>query len=318
MKLSCFSALLAALAMCGVSNAQFVLIDNFDDGAAATRWSAPVWESETGAIDGIVNYAFDYSTAGIPSAPRSTGGSTTGLYFDVNILDDTTGDEGESVGVYSNVLTMPSGDFTLTMDVWFNVNPAFGGTTQYGIFGVYATGANFPTDIAPNDDIPFRFDVSDGDGLAFSVTGDSGAAADFIRFQDANNADAGSQLLGPSFDDIPNGTIPGIVTGAGDPNNPFALPGPQQKWIDVSISSTAGIITFALNGYAIPAMTLDNTGGLYTGGTILLGHSDPFNSAAGAAGRHFLVIDNVLITPEPTSALLGLLGIAGLGARRRR
>lgn len=302
------------------ARAQFV--DTFDDGAAATRWSAPIFDAETGLIDGSVNYAFDYGAAGIPAAPN--GGGSVGVQFISNPTDDTTGDEGESIGIIAECLTILPGDFTFSADVYYRVLPGSeDSATEYVTFGAFTGPINAPSDPALNDDVPFRFNVSNGNGLAWQVTGDGGSATDIVRFQDPGNAGGGSQTGLGSLDDIPFGTIPGVTTGAGNPNNPFEQFGFQNRWVEMSIESVAGIVSFKLNGATIN--TFDNTGGIFTAGSIMIGLNDVFNSAAGAGV--FTVFDNVSIDnviivtkpiPEPsTFALLGIVAAAGVALRRR-
>ena len=176
-------ALVAALA--GVTNAQFM--EDFDDGAASTRWSAPIVDSEVATFDGSVDYAFDYAAAGIPAAPNGGGG--IGLRMFANQTDESTGDEGESIVVIANDAVMPSGDFIYKVDAYYNVDATFESVaTEYVGLGVYVADPVAPGDLGLNDDAPFRFGVGNGNGVNFQVTGDGGSATDVIQFEDANNA----------------------------------------------------------------------------------------------------------------------------------
>lgn len=215
------------------------------------------------------------------------------------------------------------------MDVYRNVNNltntdtgiAPGGTTEYGLFGVFASGPLAPDDPAVNDDIPFRFDLSNGDGLTFSATGEGGAENDIYLFQDPGNGVTGSQTPLTSYDDIPNGSIPGVPSGAGDPSNPFEF-GPKDQWVEITITSTGDLVTFAMNGYVFEDATIDNSGGIYPGGTIMLGYSDPFDSVnldVGSGPSNFILFDNVSLTvPEPGTGMMLLPGPIVLSALRRR
>ena len=92
--------------------------ETFDDGNAAARFSAPLVTLEQQALgpDSSVNYAFDYSTLGIAPAPNTTGGTTTGISFGMN-LTNQPGSEGESVGVTASALSLPTGDYTVNADL---------------------------------------------------------------------------------------------------------------------------------------------------------------------------------------------------------
>lgn len=318
-----FSVLTISCLLTSPSLAQVVFTEDFDDGMAADRWSDPIVETELGsdAFDGSVDYAFDYSTVGVPPAPG--GGGTTGIFFEANATDAGPDiDEGETVAVIAEGFTIPAGNFELTMDVYLNVNTGGGGTTEYATVGVFATGPTAPGDSAANGDAPFRFDISDGDGLAWQFDTDGDSGTDILRFVDPGNANAGSETGLGGYEDIEFGTIPGVVTGAGDPENPLAGIGPGNSWVTVGISSVNNMISFSMNGAVID--TYDNSGGELAGGTIMIGHADPFNSVNfevdPAVPTNFGVIDNITMTiPEPSGNLLAAIAlVGGLSLRLRR
>lgn len=332
MRLSLLATAVVACGLASHAQGQLIFSEDFDDGSAASRWSAPIVDAETGAFDGSVDYAFDYAALGVPAAPG--GGSGIGVLMQVNLTDDTSGGEGESVGIIPTVAAamLPYRSYSVTMDVFFNVEPQSAGTTEYSIFGLHTAGVNAPADASLQDDVPFRFNLSNGNGLAWSATGDAGAADDFFRFEDAGNANTGSQVGLGSYDNLPVGAIPGVSTGQG-------AAGPAGAWVEVELVRVGDKISFKMNGYEIDSI-LDPTD-VFTGGSIMIGYSDPFNSAGTPdlpVGpdpdpfdnipfgdqypnlAHFIIYDNVRITqivPEPTAAALGLCGLAMLGIRRR-
>lgn len=323
-------ALLTALSLTAGAAAQVTFSETFDDGAASTRWTAPVVDAENGAFDGQVDYAFDYSTVGIPAAPGGT--STTGVLFEVNTTDNG-GDQGESVAIFPLAGDLPSGSYRVSYDAYFVVEATNGGSTEFGLLGVHTAAVNAPGDQGLNDDIPFDLGVSDGNGLAWKVSGDGGAFNDFHRFADVGNTDTGSQTGLGGFDALPDGTIPGLGGPIGD--------GPQGVWVELAIERVGARIEVSINDYVFD--TIFDPTGVLDAGTIMVGYSDPFNSVGvktfevgpdptpfddtdGPFGddipgfAHFLVVDNVTIEsiiPEPTSAVLGLLGLVGFAARRR-
>ncbi len=220
------------------------------------------------------------------------------------------------------------------MDVYFNVETTNGGTTEYGTFGVHASGPNSPGDNTVQGDVPFRFGLSDGDGLAWQATGDAGSATDFFRYEDAGNADTGGETGLFSYDSLAPGLIPGVSTGNG-------ASGPANTWVTIEIERVGANITFSMNGVELDSIT--DLAGDYNGGGVLIGYNDAFNSSAatdylvgpdptpfddsdGPFGddipgfAHFAVFDNVVvesIVPEPTSAVLGAMALVGLAMRRR-
>lgn len=326
MKTNVMLALCAALGLAATAQAQ-LYSETFDDSGASSRWSAPIVDAENGAFDGQVDYAFDYSAVGIPAAPN--GGGTIGALMEANRTAQT-GDQGETVGIVSTGVTLPDHDYKLSMDVYFNVETANGGTTEYVHFGVHASGPNSPGDDSVQGDVPFRFGLSDGDGLTWQFDGDAGSSTDLFRYEDAGNADTGSENGLGAYDDLPVGVIPGVSTG---PN----ASGPTNSWVTVEIERIGDDISFSMNGYEIDSIA---NGADFSGGTISIGYADAFNSVAatdflvgpdptpfddsdGPFGddipgfAHFAVFDNVVLTPEPTSAVIALIALSGLAARRR-
>ena len=298
------------------ASAQF-FTEDFDDGMGATRWSAPVVDSEAGVFDGTADFAFDYGALGIPPAPG--GGNSIGLFFESNRTDQG-GDQGESIGVTSLLASLPA-NYLLTMDVFYNVDNNAGATTEYATVGVHASGANFPADPAVNDDVPFDFELSDGDGLAWQASGDGGATNDMHRYEDPGNLEAGSQTGLGSYDSLPDGTIPGVPTGS----NNFPKFGPEELWVTMTVRKEGNFISWSMNGAQLDLV--DNSDNRYSGGTILVGYSDPFNSVAnialGTDGHaniaHFAIFDNITLTvPEPSAVLLVACGAVLMLGRFRR
>lgn len=334
MKLTQNLALVAALATAAPALAQVTFVEDFDDGMASTRWSAPIVDAESGSFDGTVDYAFDYGAIGLPSAPGS-GGSTTGILFEVNRTDSGVSGQGEAVGVIPSIAAadLPSGPYRLSVQAYFNVESQNAGTTEYGIFGVHTAAVNAPGDEGINDDLPFDLGVSNGNGLAWHVSGDGGALNDFHRFEDPGNLNAGSQTGLGGFDALPEGTIPGLTSIIGD--------GPRGTWVDIAIERDGNNARFIINGYVVD--TIYNADD-FSDGSILIGYYDlfdsvgvttyevgpdptPFDDTDGPFGdaipgfAHFLVLDNVMIEtiiPEPASAALSVVALLGLAARRRR
>lgn len=273
--------------------AQF--FEDWDDGSGAARWSAPIVAQEDFGIafDGIVDYAFDYSAIGAPSAPKSQGGTTIGVSMQTNLTDQCPADancidsdEGESVGIVplSGLADIPTGDFLLTADMYLYWNGQ-SGSTEYGTMGVFSRGLA----------TPLRFNLDNGDGLAWSVDSEGDSGADILRFENP----PGTEIDLGGYEDIPDGSIPGVGTGTALQIGPF------NQWVELAIASSGGIVSFSMNGYTIN--TFDNTGGQFSGGTLLIGQSDPFNSVnpGGVGASNMAVFDNIsLVVPEPGSLLL--------------
>jgi hypothetical protein len=307
---------LVSLLSAGSLSAQTIFIDDFDDGLAGDRWSdlQAAQEEPNIAVDGTVDYAFDYSTIlnpfdggnPIPSAPNSTGGTTLGVYMTSNNTDQcpteagcTDSDEGEGVGIFHETFDLPaSGNYIVQADVFLYWNGG-GGSTEYTTFGVnHGRSAN----------VPLRFDLNNGDGIAWQADSDGDTATDLIRFE----GPGGETALG-DWNDF---TVPGIDNDGTVPDGIFS------QWVTMEIvhSDTFDNITWKINGATIDVF--DNSTANFNAGTILLGHSDAFNSVNAAVGgfTNGSIFDNVSVTvvPEPTAIVLAMLAACGLVCRGRR
>lgn len=306
-----------SLLIAGTVSAQVTFTEDFDDSMAGNRWSdlQAAQEEPNIAADGTVDYAFDYSTImnpfdsnnPIPSAPNSTGGSTIGVYMTSNNTDQcpadagcTDSDEGEGVGIFHETFDLPaSGNYIVQADV-FNFWNGGGGSTEYTTFGVHhGRSAN----------VPLRFDLNNGDGVAYQADTDGDTATDLFRFE----GPGGETAIG-AWEDF---TIPGIESDGTTPDGMYS------RWVTMEIihSDTHDNITWKINGTVMDVF--DNSTANFNAGTILLGHSDPFNSVNAPVGgfTNGSIFDNVIVTvvPEPSSVALAVLALCGLlHAGRRR
>lgn len=262
--------------------AQTLFSENWDDGQASVRWSAPIELKENAGInfDGNANYAFDYGLLGIPSAPNSVSSTTTGLFLEANTSEQTAADEGESIGVLPLGFPLPTTDYAIRADLYLFNNQDLG-STEYATLGTHHQGTN---------NLPHRFSLNSGDGLAWQFDSDGLSVTDLFRYESVVGLSSSENSLG-GWEDIPNGSISNVPTG--DATNL----GIQNQWVEIEISSIAGIIEFSINGFVIDSY--DNTAEDFDAGTLLLAHSDPFNSVSldNAAGfSNGSIFDNVIVT----------------------
>lgn len=297
--------------------AQPLFSDDFDSDHTAN------WTINNGPTDSNVDVFFDYSTLGIPSAPRSVGGTTRGMRFLVN----------QSNGIFGGVSASPigqsfSGDYKVTADVWLNFigpAPAGGsGTTQVAGMGVMTAGTT-----------P-QWPGGTQDSVYFMTTLDGGSSADWRAYSPAaptsyidgdpvyfattrNSSNAYYSVFG-------GGTPPAAQTALWASQTGAAQAGCIAfAWHEMLITKTGNQILFTVknpaNGVSLNIARVDVTGMAGLGGSnIVLAMSDT-NSGSSTDPNDFLnaaIFDNVRVVPEPaTFAVLGI-GAAALMRRRRQ
>ena len=263
-----------ALTIGGLSKVRAqTVVETFDDGLANTRFSEPIISKDNASTpdDALVDYAFDYSTLGIPPAPNTPGSTTVGIAFGSNLTDQILGDEGESVGVTSSI-SLPDGDFVITADVYLYIDQA-SGTTEEAFLGVYSDGSS----------VPLLFEEF-GSGVQFTINtdGDSFSNADYTRILGGATNNYGD--LG-EWQDIPDGSIPRVPTGNRGSVGPF------NQWVELELRNSAGQLSFRLNGFELA--TYDNTDGRFSGGSLVLGGGDLLNSVN---PNNRQIFDNLVVT----------------------
>lgn len=290
--------------------------------------------TNTIGLASLADLYFDYSTAGVPLSPNSTGSSTRALKMAANLMSGSTFPVGVSVSPKSFGITE---NFELRFDAWFNFNgplPLGGsGSTQVGGagYGTAGTIAQTPSTVAGVVDSVF-----------IGGTGDANSSADYrvyspahyVSYQDgvyqigssSDGSDPGDPGSGYVYA-AENGTrnvAPGSTTGYYATNFPGqTVPTaqwtlfPQQtnsagpnapgtayngalafKWRDISLQKIGNTITYLIDGVLIATVNVQDAGAL--GGTnILFNHYD-INAGASADPNRtnltFTLIDNVRVT----------------------
>ena len=325
-------ALVAALAtLPAVGRANVIYTENFDTDASG-RWtflSEAPGDTPADNFGNEADFFFDYSTIGIPAAPRS-GGTTRGLKMEANV-PGTGRFTGMSASPIGQAFT---GDYTLRADVWQNFNgplPVGGNrSTQmtWAGIGTAGTTAQFPgTGVG---------------GVGFSASGEGGTASDYRAYTNVGAP------LSPTTGAYAAGTQPGTPTGTPDsrdntdayyvnagfgsetaPAAQLAL-FPQQSgttaagtqgmaWHLWEITKVGNTVTWTIDGVTIA--TVDVTTEPFAGGNIFVGHFD-INATSSedpnARSLLFGLVDNVEVIQVPEPGALSLLGLAGLAMLRRR
>ena len=281
--------------------------DNFDAGTSASGWSTKLSHS-----DAFSNFAFDYSTLGIPSAPKSTGGTTIGMNFLAN----------QSAGVQQGVSASPigysfTGDFRIQFDMWLNYVASGNGSTQVGSFGWGTSGAAAQW-------------AGSSSSIMFGGTTDGGSTSDYRLYRNNALVTTTSAYAAASL----NNTATYYTTRYGNTAVPSAQVTlfPAQAgavspagtlgfaWHDVVIEKVGTILTWSVDGSLIA--TGDSAGATLSGNNIFFGLFD-INAGSSTDGDDQIVTaiyDNITVTtiPEPSSLALVGLGCLALLARRRK
>lgn len=240
-----------------------IFADNFDSNTSAN------WQVVFGAANNIEDYdalfAHDYSADNIPAAPRSAG-TTKGLKVTVN-KKEATATGAAAVNVYAKGQNF-TGNYAVRFDLWINVDLTAAGTTEHALMGVNHSGSRTN-----------RASYPGGDGLWFAAGTDGSTSALYRHYVGSPTANPSSETIGEtaftSFFSAPPFLAPGAVSG---------------RWVDGEISQVDGVVTLKFNG--VPIFTKTNATA-FTGGTLMLGHADLFNSIGSPS--NFSVFDNVRV-----------------------
>lgn len=286
------------------------------------------WTVNTLGTGSDANFFFDYSTLGIPKAPRSgASDGTHGLRLRANQYG-LGGTFPGGVSVSPAGLSF-SGDFILRFDMWLNFNgPAPGGgsgSTQVSGAGIGTAGSSAQ--------------IAGGtvDSIFFGATGEGGSSVDYRAYAPAAQTgygDTSGVFAAGSTTGVRNNTH-AYYAGFGGVSAPAAQVAlyPQQTgatatgalgwaWRDVEIAKLGNTVTWTVDGLLIA--TVDTTAaGTLGGNNILFNHYDinaTTSTDTNSPALLFGLFDNVEVyIPEPNSAALVLAGLAGLllAVRRR-
>lgn len=309
----CAAALLAA----APSQAAPLYAESFEvDPSAAWTVNDPLLS------DTLVNFSYDYSSIGVPTAPSGAG--SKGLKLTAN----------NSGGVFSGFSVSPTGksftgEYKVTFDLWQNyvgpLGPGGSGTTQLSTFGIGTSGT-----------IPFWAGALTKESVAFAATIDGGSANDYRAYSTAapTSYPSGNAVYnGATSNNNSNAYFAGFTPSSAPAAQLLLYPGQTGstdvgeiafKWRSVVIDVSGGFATWSVDGLTIAKVDLSTV--TLGGSNIFFGHSDTNAGSSADANDTLLnitLIDNVSVTqvvPEPSACLLGLTalcGLLGLGRKSR-
>lgn len=310
MRLSTGIVIGAALLCAPVSASAALYAEDFSVDPTA-NWTV----NDPGLTDVLADFHYDYSAIGVPAAPG--GSDTRGLKMTCNNTDGVFG--GFSVSPTGQSF---SGNYTVSFELWQNYVGPLGaggsGTTQLSMMGVGTAG-----------NIAVWPGSSGKESVMFGVTLDGGSSADYRVYSSAYDTGYAEGDAVYSSGGFRNGSDSYYAGFGGDaaPANQLALFPAQTgttdageiafAWRHVVIDVMNDVATWSIDGLEIAQLDISSL--TLGGGNILFGHSDTNSSSSSDPADSLLnvtLIDNIVVTPEPGTLALLLLG--GLGVLRHR
>ena len=287
-------------------------------------------------------FGFDYSAFGIPAAPGSA--DTVGLRLRANIPGGPAAPVTTSpLQLRSGLSVSPTGknfgvNYKAEFYVWSNFN---GSPNAQGIGdGHLSEGGsnNIVMAIGTSGTVPLTIGTpwAQMDGIGFTATNDGiSVTADyavypkipFASFNSAYYAAGGTDSSLPYYQSLfGSHAAPAIqqaLATAEYPGDAFNTQAGMTEpgafgfaWRKVVLTKLNGIVTWDVDDTRIA--TYDASALTLGGANIGLGLVDPYDYATRHPSLLFTVFDNLTVTgiPEPSSALLLLMGLVGVLARR--
>jgi hypothetical protein len=315
------------------TNAQILYSETFDDGQATTRWTAQAgkgfamttlapapmdtnFDQAPFPVDGVNDdfsgFAYDYSVAGVPSAPGS-GGSTIGLKLQASMFSNALGGfSANPNGVNLNALS-PTGNYSVKFQSWSSMVgtatgfPAGGsGTTMLSTFGILTSGTASET-VLSSDGVFFAYTLdgnSSGDFRAYSVEDNNSYDGSAGEPHATYHAGGRNNTTGTLYTDaLGSGrTVPASVSAAFPAQNMTGTLNtgtPAFQWVTHEIRKVGNLAEWYVNGFKLITVDMTSFSTPTLGGNLSFGHADTnFGSSTDpeAVDLMFTLIDNIEVT----------------------
>ena len=276
--------------------------DDFDVDSTAS-WNVNLG---TTPVRDRATFAYDYSADGIPSAPRSVGGTTKALKMEANVL-------GLGTALFSGISASPIGasfigDFRLRFDYWGNFSTPNGsgnGTTQWGTYGI-TRGGTFAQWFGSGS-------ASAKDSIYFAVTVDGGSGTDYRAYTNGGTVLPSSFLAANASDngaayysvfgnlEAPAAQLSVPVWGAAQTGRTL-VGTPGFVWHEVVITKLGSTMLWHMDGVLLATVNATKLG--YNLSTnIFVGHTDGNAGQAAVPEALFSLYDNLVVETLPAPAV---------------
>jgi hypothetical protein len=335
---SLFAAVVIATAPIAAPAQTQLFFDNLNSAAGGSNYT--VNYSSAAAGYGAATFGFNYSTLGIPAAPRTTDGSTLGLKLEANKIVGSGVVGGTSVSPLTSPIPSGLTTYTVRFDLWMNSNGPFpvggGGSTQHAGVSIGTTGSTheFPgVGGGTGGVVSGATFLADGDG---GVSATSATVRDYTGYLAPNTmlttgyaaTGTDAQYHGNAYYANFGGVAPPAAQTALSANQSgqVAVGAQGFEWHTWTITRQDNTVQWFIrdrNGTDVLIQTVDISGKPFAGTNIALNQMDFFASVAPTTDQPYLfgLFDNVeIFTPVPEPATIGLVGLiipAGYALRRR-
>jgi hypothetical protein len=266
--------------------------DDFDVNSSG-NW-VQLFGANNGIDDRNVIFADDYLSRGIPAAPHSAGGSTRGLFLQVNKIEGSTAIGGGSAGVnlYPQMRSF-SGNYALRFDLYLSMGSA--GTTEHALAGLNHSGT-LTNRVSQSTN---AITTAGGDGVFVAIETDGSNNREWTTYTYPTPTSQPTAITNRAASTLTNQLSAPPYAFAGSPGNSTAIAYNYHGWSYVELAQSNGVISLRANRHLIYAFT--NTSG-FNSGNIMVGMNDQFDSVGSA--DNFAIIDNVRVVNLSPGAII--------------